>query len=596
MFRIAVSRAAIVLPALLCVLFPLAASAQNATTPGALTAPFPTLQAITLEWAIGGDADLDGVVSVRYRPAGQTQWRDAMPLRRIPAGTNQGFSWANRHSGSIFDLAPATTYDIELSLLDPDGGQETRGLNVRTRAVPAPAADPVVRPVTPGDLSIVAGNAQPGDILLLGPGTYQGFSFGRDGTAARPIVIRGQPGAVINGEVGLFLRSHVQLDALTVNGRIRFNGSDNISITRCTVNASATAFNGDGIVGYSRPENAYIADNIVVGTTPWAESSFGTNGNNRGEGILVTGPGHVIIHNRVSGFRDNISLVEDSEARDQFSIDITNNELGEAADDAIEADFCFHNCRIMRNRVTNAFVAFSSQPGLGGPTYFIRNTAYNVPHVAFKLYRGSSGDVLLHNTVVKAGDAFGIYAGVPVSRLLTRNNLFIGGAPGTFNGFGNGNGSVMAIADMVTSGSSLSFDAFGSELGTFNGRFASVTFNSLAGMRSVTTETNAIRVDRSVFAKAVAAPSAPLAQYAPQDLRPLAGSPLDAGQIIANVNDAFTGVAPDIGAHEAGTDPILYGPRRIMRTAPPLPPLLRPAATSGSKPVGPAYRKRYRNR
>jgi hypothetical protein len=591
MFDVILSRAAVALIALgAC--FPAVSYAQNATTPGALTAPFPTLQAITLEWAIGGDADQDGVVSVRYRAAGQALWRDGMPLRRIPAGINQGFAWANRHSGSLFDLIPATTYEIELSLFDPDGGQETRTLNATTRAVPKPAADAVVRPVTPGDFSVIAGNAQPGDILLLRPGAYVGFNFGRDGTAARPIVIRGQPGVTINGEVGLFARSHVYLEALTVNGRIRFNASNNISITRCTVNASATEFNGDGIVGYLRPSNAYIADNIIVGTTVWAESSFGVNGNNRGEGILVTGPGHVIVHNRVSGFRDNISLVEDTEASDQYSIDIANNELSEAGDDAIEADFCFHNCRIVRNRVTNAFIAFSSQPGLGGPTYFIRNTAYNVPHVAFKLYRGSSGDVLLHNTVIKAGDAFGMYPGVAVSRLLTRNNLFIGGVPGTFNGFGNGNGQVMALADLVVSGSSLNFDAFGSELRTFNGRFAATTFGSLAAMRANTTEANGISVDRSVFARPIAAPSAPLTQYAPQDLRPLAGSVLDAGQIIANINDIFTGVAPDIGAHEAGTETTIYGPRKIMRTAPPLPPLLGPAPAGGVKRAVSGHRLR----
>ncbi len=574
----------------LAVLLPATVRAQTATTPGALTAPSPTLHAISLEWAIGGDADLDGAVSVRYRVAGQTQWRDAMPLRRIPAGSNQGFSWANRHSGSVFDLVPATTYDIQLSLLDPDGGQETRSLSVRTRAVPAPAADSVLRAVTPANFAAIAAGALPGDILLLGPGAYSGFSFARSGTAARPIVIRGQAGVAINGEVGLFTRSHVHLDRLVVNGRIRFNGSDHISITRCTINASATAFEGDGIVGYLRPENAYIADNIVVGTTVWAESSFGVNGNNRGEGIVVTGPGHVIIHNRVSGFRDNISLVEDDEAQDQYSIDIANNDLGEAGDDAIEADFCAHNCRIMRNRVTNAFIAFSSQPGLGGPTYFIRNTAYNVVHVPFKLYRGSSGDVLLHNTVVKAGDAFGMYPGVAVSRLLTRNNLFIGGAPGTYNGFGNGSGQVMAIADLVASGSSLNFDAFGSELGTFNGRFGSIAFNSLAAMRATTTESNGIRIDRSVFLQPIAAPSLPLTKYAPQDLRPLAGGLLDAGQVIANINDTFAGSAPDIGAHEAGTALATYGPRKIMLTSRPLPAIERPAATSGSKRIRPADR------
>ena len=32
----------------------------------------------------------------------------------------------------------------------------------------------------------------------------------------------------------------------------------------------------------------------------------------------------------------------------------------------------------MRNRITNVFMGLSSQPGLGGPTYFIRNAMYNV--------------------------------------------------------------------------------------------------------------------------------------------------------------------------------------------------------------------------
>lgn len=569
---------------------PAHAQTQNATTPGATTAPYPTLQSLTLEWAIGGDTNRNGVVNVRYRAQGDAQWREAMPLRRIPAGLNQGFQWANRHSGSVFDLRPGTVYEIELSLSDPDGGQETRIVSATTRSVPRPANDAVIKPVTPGDLSVSISNAQPGDILLLGPGTYPGFIFGRDGTAAKPIVIRGRPGAVIEGELGMFNRSHVHLESLTVNGRIRFNASNHISITRCTVNASATQFNGDGIVTFLRSENAYIADNVVNGTTTWTEAAFGSSGANRGEGILVTGPGHVIAHNRVSGFRDNISLLEDGEAREQYSIDIIGNELGEASDDAIEADFCFHNCRILRNRVTNAFIAFSSQPGLGGPTYFVRNVAYNVPHVAFKLYRGSSGDVLLHNTIVKAGDAFGLYPGVGVSRLLTRNNLFLGGASGTYNGFSNGTGAVLAFADLVVDGSSLDFDAFGSETGRFDGRFATISFSTLASLRGSTTEAHAVQATRAVFARTIAAPSSPLTRYAPQDLRPARGGVLDAGQVLPNINEVFLDVAPDIGAYEAGSDLPEYGPRRPRVISRPLPPLQRPIG--GAQGVRPLPRHR----
>jgi len=61
------------------------ALAQTATTAGAVTAPYPTSQGISIEWAITGDSNNNGVVSVRYRPSGGT-WKAGMPLRRVPAG------------------------------------------------------------------------------------------------------------------------------------------------------------------------------------------------------------------------------------------------------------------------------------------------------------------------------------------------------------------------------------------------------------------------------------------------------------------------------------------------------------------------------
>ncbi len=526
---------------------------------GVVTVPYPTLNNLSVEWAISGDNNRNGVVSMRYRVAGTSTWQDAMALRRIPAGSNEGFSWTNRHSGSVFDLQPATDYEIELQLTDPDGGSATRVASARTRSVPAPMAGAPVRAVTPANFASVAASAQPGDILELASGTYAWPNWTANGTADRPIVIRSTAGAVINGEVGLFLRSHIQITGLTINGRLRFNGSNNVAITRCRVNATS-AFAGDGIVTYLRAENAYIADNTVVGLTAWGEGAFGVNGNNLGEGIVVTGPGHVIMNNRVSGFRDGISLLEGSEGVDQFSIDIVNNDISESADDAIEADFCRHNCRIMRNRMTNSFVALSSQPGLGGPTYFIRNVAYNVAHVAFKLYRGSIGDVLLHNTIVKSGDAFGVYAGVPVARTYSRNNLLIGGPGATYNGFSNGSGRVFSFSDLVASGASLDFDALGSTTGAFAGNVAGSTFASLAELRSRTTEKNAIEVGPDVFAAAIAIPGNAAAKLTAADLRPRAGSALaGAAQPIANVNDSTA--SPTIGAYEAGAPLPLYGPR-----------------------------------
>lgn len=529
----------------------------NATVAGTVSTPYPTLHHITIDWPVTGDANQNGVVTVRYRKQGDGTWRQGLPLRRVPAGSNAGFSWANRHSGSLFDLQPGTTYEIELTLTDPDGGSTTRTVTATTRSVPAPAASATVKQVTPATFASALNNAQPGDILQLAAGTYNAFTVPRSGTAGKPIVIRGTSGAVVNGNIDLFSQHHVYLEGLTVNGRIRFNSSNHVAIIRCTINAQ-----GDGIVSFLRSENAYIADNVVTGRTTWAESSLGVNGNNVGEGILVTGPGHVIMNNRVRGFRDGISFLEQGEAVDQYSIDVLNNDISNAADDGIEADYCFHNCRILRNRITNAFVGISSQPSLGGPTYHVRNVIYNAVLGAFKLNNTSTGDVLLHNTVVKSGDGFGVYAGVPVRHLYTRNNLFIGGPGGNYGGYSTGSGLVASLDTLDTATASLDHDGYGSTTGRFEARIGSARISSLAQMRSSTTEKNAVQVGMDVFAASVAFPSSPMTAYPAPDLRIKAGSTAaDAGAVLPNINDGYGGSAPDLGAYEAGSALPVYGPR-----------------------------------
>lgn len=529
------------------------AAAQNATTPGISSAPFPTINNVALEWAISGDADLDGVVTVRYRAQGESTWRAAMPLRRIPVGTNQGFSWTNRHSGSVFGLTPDTSYEVELSLADPDGGAETRIVSARTRAIPREATGAVVRVATPASLSSVINSALPGDIVELSAGNYAGFTIERDGSPGLPLTLRGQSGAVINGEVGLFFRNHVLLRNLQVNGRIRFNGSNHISIIGCTVNAQTTVGAGDGIVTLLRAENSYIADNVVNGTTIWRESALGASGDNLGEGILVTGPGHVISGNTVRNFRDAISLLEDTPGSDQYSIDIADNRIEAAADDGIEADFCAHNCRILRNQLTNTFIAMSSQPSLGGPVYFIRNHAYNVLHIPFKLYRSSEGDVILHNTIVKSGDGLNAYPGTPIRRALFRNNIFLGGAASSVNGFSSGSGRVIDLQSLDTTNSSMDYNGYGSALGTFTGRIGTVSFSSLAQLRSSTSENNAQQLDFGIFEQSIAfpPPGNPLTLYPTQSLRLRADTlAVDTGVALANINDGFSGSAPDLGAFE----------------------------------------------
>ena len=84
----------------------------------------PTINNIAIVWPLTGDDDADGVVSVRFRALGAPEWRTGMPLRRVPAGRMPKL-WhlANRHAGSVFDVQVATTYELELTLADPDGAR-----------------------------------------------------------------------------------------------------------------------------------------------------------------------------------------------------------------------------------------------------------------------------------------------------------------------------------------------------------------------------------------------------------------------------------------------------------------------------------------
>ncbi|MBL8914088.1 MAG: right-handed parallel beta-helix repeat-containing protein [Archangium sp.] len=544
----------------IAVLLSSAALAQNATTAGTPTSPWPTLSSLSIDWPITGDDDLDGVVSVRYRVQGTMAWNDALPLRRVPAGTNQGFSWANRHAGSVFDLASGTTYELELTLVDPDGGGATQTITATTRVEPQTVMTRL-RPATTATINSVLSSAMPGDVIELADGMYPALTVSVNGTEAAPITIRSANplGATLTGNLGLFSRRHIIVEGLRINATVRMNDAEFCTIRRNTITTT-----GSGINGYGEPKGIIVVDNTITGATTWADSSLGVSGNNIGEGIELSGPGHVICWNRVSGFRDAISTLEDTEAHNQQSIDICNNDISVGADDGIEADFTMGNVRIVRNRISNSFVGISGQPTLGGPLYAVRNVMQNVVYSPFKLHRGSIGDVALHNTVLKCGDAFAVYAGVAWSRAFFRNNLFIGGqGGGTWGGFDNGSGRVLQLADAQSS-CSFDYDGLGSiGTNTFSGRIGGTQFMSLAALRMMTTEAHAVQVDLSIFATAPAFPSSgPFPAQALADLRLSSmNAAVDVGVALPNVNDGFAGAGPDLGAYEAGAQLPIYGPR-----------------------------------
>ena len=316
-------------------------------------------------------------------------------------------------------------------------------------------------------------------------------------------------------------------------------------------------------IGNAVPRNNTIVDNDVVGGATWVDDQLSADGYNGGEGIQFTGSGHVICFNHVANFRDDISFMEYDEAFEQTSIDICNNDIEQATDDAIEADSAMGNVRVFRNRIRNCFDGISAQPNLGGPTYYVRNVMFNVLYTPFKFHNGTVGDVVVHNTAVKCGDALGIYAGEPWRRALFRNNVFIGGmGGGTYGGYGNGSGRIFDMSDADTS-CSFDYDGLGSiGTNTFQGRIGAATFNSFATLTANTSEAHAVMVDLGIFATPPAFPANPYPPKPVADLRLAAGSAaVDKGVVIPGLDDDFAGSAPDLGAYELGAPLPTYGPR-----------------------------------
>lgn len=558
---------------MLVISYPSFARSDNATTPGEISTPYPTLTCLAVEWLIEGDDNKDGKVNVFYRVTGDENWLPAMPLVRVPAGstgnrTRPTYTWKNKHSGSIFHLRPDTEYEICLSLNDPDGGKATEIVKARTRPVPEEARDSRVIEVNPKTLEKAARRAEPGDVLLLSPGYYDSFTMPVDGEPDRPIVIRANNahpkiGSTFNS-VNLERRRNVIVDGLTVWGPVLLRWAESVAVRYCKIQSQF------GVIAKQQPgcKNCYIADNTVSYMIPWVAESTGSGSiwggpANIGEGIEITGPGNVICYNRVCGYRDCISTMEDLWVYDQMCIDIYNNDISEGPDDGIEADFAMNNCRIMNNRITNCGMGLSSQPGLGGPTFFIRNVMYNISMAPFKLERRSYGNFFLHNTVVKSGDGLFEHHGQDeFFRTLWFNNLCIGGSGGGKRGrYSGGEGLAVALPGY---NSTCEFDYNG--VGTVNTPFAGTVgnqrFDSIEGLHRLTGAGHCVQVGMDVFATEIEFPDPVFPERRPQDLRIAPGSAaIDAAVLLPNINDDFTGRAPDIGAYESGKPLPHYGPR-----------------------------------
>src|SRR5436190_8218012 len=102
-------------------LFAVGVRADNIVHPGTPQLDRPTLTALGVQLPVSGDDNGNAAVAVRYRPSGTAIWRQALPLHRVHPENTASLTVAPQFAGSIFDLRPNSSYDVELQLTDPDG-------------------------------------------------------------------------------------------------------------------------------------------------------------------------------------------------------------------------------------------------------------------------------------------------------------------------------------------------------------------------------------------------------------------------------------------------------------------------------------------
>jgi len=547
------------------------ARAGNALTVSDPTLDTPTVITLGVQMLISGDDNYNATVAVRYKKSSDTTFKTGLPLFRVHPEQLQADVPPAQFAGSIFELEPDTSYDIELHAVDPDGGDFTKTITGKTLPVPGDPPTPhAVAVSSTSELQSALDAAQPGDVITLANGTYgPNLNVSKGGVAGNPIVIRGasQSGVVIDGGgctgcnvLEYYNTGWVHLENLTIQNAER-------AIRVQTQNTSGNVFRYLhitnvilGITTSGNDDGYYVADNTLEGRLTWPsvyKDDSGAHAND--DGINIRGSGNVIAYNRISGFGDAMKTEADLTRANDFY----GNDVLWSYDNGIELDTSYGNVRAFRNRWTNCYATTSFQPIYGGPAYLFHNVIVNVADEPFKLHAlgGSSspsGGLIYANTVVKAGSSLQLSTPDVAKNFLFANNLFLANPSDGY--------SVRWDTPVVDPSVVLDYDGYYPdgkfELG-YSHQGTNQTYASFADAQAAGFfEAHGLLVGASNFASGLQTPSQYQTLISPPDVTLAADSlAIDKGTVLPGITDGYKGAAPDLGAYELGCPVPSYGPR-----------------------------------
>jgi hypothetical protein len=537
---------------------PTTTTQTSLTLPSTGTNAIATFQSIGAYWTPGSNPGTAGC-RLQYKKSIDSTWLEGLAM------------WYDTRNsecrGSLVQLTPGTNYDLQFSL---PGQAPARQLRTSTWSEIFPIAKTVTLP--PGTssqmLNITQGGSATGYVLYTTDPTTPSVIDVANGQSnnvqinASYVIVRGLTlkGAQSNG-IQISPAVHdVVIEINDISGWGRSAGTTSKFGYTLGANLDSGVFANCGSSPGSL-QRVIVQRNRIhdprYGANSWAE---GHPAGPQGTSFVECGGNHVFRYNEIYstsasghnyndgiGGGENYSLLGFPNA----DSDIYGNKISNTWDDGIESEGGNRNVRIWGNYFDQVTTGAASTTVSVGPLYIFRNVSNR-----FRTLEGQSTDAA-RDGFAKSGTDLTMGYG-PGRRYVFHNTLLQAVGSGVTYTLGAGAGIYGAgstellnntvsrnnILDIWKSWWNVAFN-----IGT-NNDFDYDLYSGVPGI----TEAHGIS-GKPTFAagNGWVSGSGGIYQLDPTSLG------YDMGVRIPNFNDNFTGVAPDIGAHEAGTPPMVFG-------------------------------------
>lgn len=511
----------------------------------------PTFHCLGLYWSPPGGTR-DKAVTVRYRKAGASDWKEALSMRYNPIPGTEEF--LSDYRGSIVELSPATTYEVQLTLA---GTSTSTTFMAATWTEQFPVGE-VVK-IGDGDKPLVINQSGT-------PGAYRVY----DGKGAT-IDVRHQHDSCVTIDAsyvivrGFTLKGAGATPNTKPIGAVHITGGQGIVIEDCDVSDwgrlnPKTGFGVDcdsAVLSRSGTLKQLVVQRCrlhhpATDSNNWCEPKRPTHpAGPQAISLFNTAGNHVLRYNECWSDKDhmfndiigggNNASFKGAPGPDS---DVYGNVVSDCWDDGLEIEGGNRNTRVWGNYISQSLMGIGNAATSIGPLYLWRNVVTHsqqqpdAPGGNFiKMGYSTSEDwmtghmYVFHNTVYRS-DEWLPTGGLGGQRLLkhvvSRNNIL----------------HVRGPKDHSVSNNRMNVDnSYDYDL--YSGRIPE-------GIESHGVAGEPVYVEGSGFDPATKAGNFRLAPTSPG---------VAAGEVIPNFSDGFTGKAPDIGAHFRGEAQIQYGVR-----------------------------------